>query len=222
MGVWRALQRRMWIAIAVLALYTGWLIGRHRGWSLGWHGWRTPESAISVPEGLGGRVKIVQFYAREGVVTEGGATVICYGVLNAKAVRIDPPIADIWPSLNHCIEVRPAQETRYTLTAQGADGTSVAQSFTLRTAADKALLPKITSFRVLACKKDYLGEPLFKLSFTDQNAEEVWVEPAVIPTLHRAPYGEFYATPGTYTLSVKGKYGHVARQKLTVEGSKCR
>jgi hypothetical protein len=222
MGALRAIQRWVWIAIAVLALYTGWVVGRHRGWSFGWHGWRTPDSAISVPEGLGGRVRIVQFYAREAVVTEGGSTVICYGVMNAKAVRIEPPVADIWPSLNHCIDVRPARETRYTLTAQGADGTSVSQSFTLQITADEALLPKITSFRVVNCRKDYLGEPLFKLSFTDQNAEEVSVDPAVIPTLHRSPYGEFYATPGTYTLSVKGKYGHFARQKLKVEAAKCK
>jgi len=212
----------MWIGIAALALYTGWLIVRHRGWSFGWHGWRTPASAIDVPEGLGGPVKIVQFYAREGVVTEGGSTVICYGVLNAKTVRIDPAVADVWPSMNHCIDVHPARETRYTLTAESADGSRVSESFTVQVEANAELLPKITSFHVIDCKKDYLGQPLFKLRFTDQNAEEVSVDPAVIPTLHRAPYGEFYATPGTYTLSVKGKYGHVARQVLKTDAATCR
>jgi hypothetical protein len=214
MGALHAIQRWLWIAIAVLAIYTGWLTGRHRGW---FHHAEMAGSAIAVPEGLGGRVKIVQFYAREGVITEGGSTVICYGVLNAKTVRIDPPIADVWPSMNRCVDARPARETRYTLTADGVEGGHVSESFTVQVAADAALLPKITSFRVVNCKKDYLGEPLFKLAFTDQNAEEVSVEPAVIPTLHRSPYGEFYATPGTYTLSVKGKYGHVARQQLTVK-----
>src|ERR1035438_4233627 len=37
-------------------------------------------------------VKILQFYARDGVLYEGKSTVICYGVVNAKSVTMDPPI----------------------------------------------------------------------------------------------------------------------------------
>lgn len=220
MDALRIIQRYVWIALAAMALYTAWLILAHRGW---WHrsdADGTPESALTVPGGLGGAVKIVQFYAREGVVTEGGATVICYGVMNASAVRIDPPVADVWPSLNRCIEVHPLRETRYTLTAEGTGGNHVSASFSVQVAPDAALLPKITAFKVVGCHKDYLGEPVFKLSFSDQNAETVNIEPAELPTLHGAPYGQFYVapkTPTTYTLKVTGKYGHVARQELTVD-----
>lgn len=226
MDAFRTIQRYVWIALAVAAVYTAWLIVTRRGW---WHGSNadgTPDSAITVPADLGGGVKIAQFYARDGVVTEGSNTVICYSVMNASAVRIDPPVADVWPSLNRCFDVRPMRETKYTLTAEGAGGKHVSESFIVQVAPDAALLPKITSFKVVGCHKDYLGEPVFKLSFADQNAETVNVEPPVLPTMHGAPYGQFYAapkTPTTYTLRVTGKYGHVARQELTVDpGTTCK
>ena len=220
MDALRTIQRYVWIALAVAALYTAWLIVTRRGWLDRSNEGGTPESAITVPAALGGDVKVVQFYARDGVVTEGGSTVICYSVMNATAVRIDPPVADVWPSLNRCFDVRPMRETRYTLVADGADGKHVSESFRVQVAPDAALLPKITSFKVVGCHKDYLGEPVFKVSFSDQNAETVDVEPPVLPTLHGAPYGQFYVAPkapATYTLKVTGKYGHVARQQLSVD-----
>src|ERR1700722_5561749 len=67
-------------------------------------------------------VKIIAFYARDTVVTEGGNTLLCYDVSNAKSVRIDPPVEGVSPSLTRCVEIRPKGETRYTLTAVGADG----------------------------------------------------------------------------------------------------
>ena len=225
MGAARAIVRYLWVVLLIGLLYNGWVLWNRRARWRGPKPYETPESAISVPEGIGGAVKIVQFYAREGVVTEGSATVLCYGVLNAKTVRLDPPDGDVWPSPNRCLAIHPMHETRYTLTAEGADGKHVSESFHVQVAADEALLPKITSFKVVSCKKDYLGEPIFKLRFSDQNAEEVSIEPKVLPTLHGAPYGDFYVSPGkstTYTLSVTGKYGHVARQQLTVEAAQCK
>lgn len=222
MGGLRVVVRYLWFAVVVAALYTGWLISSRRGWFTKSHADESSDSSISVPTDLGGKVKIVQFYAREGVVTEGNSTVLCYSVLNAKAVKLDPPAADVWPSQNRCVDIHPMRETRYTLTAEGTDGAHVSQSFNVQVAPEAAALPKITSFGIVSCKKDYLGEPLFKLRFTDQNAEEVSVEPKVLPTMHGAPYGEMYAPPGTYTLSVTGKHGHVARQSLTLTAAQCK
>ncbi len=165
-------------------------------------------------------VKITQFYARDAVVIEGGSTVLCYGVADAKSVRLDPPVEAISPSMNHCIEVRPKGETHYTLTAEGVDGRTVAQSVTVRVGADQATLPRITSFQIDGAKKDYSGQTVFSLSFAVQNAEEVSIDPAVFPTLHGAPSGQFSVKPDkttTYTLIVKGKNGHVARRELTVQ-----
>lgn len=165
-------------------------------------------------------MKITEFYARDAVVIEGGSTVLCYGVADAKAVRLDPLVDAISPSMSRCIEVRPKGETRYTLTAEGSDGQTVSQSITVRLGADQSALPRITSFQIDGTKKDYSGQTMFTLSFGVQNAEEVSIEPRVFPTLHGAPSGQFSVKPDkttTYTLIVKGKNGHVARQQLTVE-----
>lgn len=165
-------------------------------------------------------VKITAFYARDAVVVEGGSTVLCYGVANAKSVRLDPPVESISPSLNRCVEVRPKAETRYTLTAEGSLGQAVSESVTVRVGADQATLPRITSFQVEGTKKDYSGQTVFTLSFGVQNAEEVSIDPPVFPTLHGAPSGQFSVKPDkttTYTLIVKGKNDHVARQQLTVQ-----
>jgi hypothetical protein len=81
-------------------------------------------------------------------------------------------------------------------------------------------LPRITSFRIEGRQKDYSGQTIFTLSFGDQNADEVSITPPVFPPLHGAPSGQFYVMPDkttTYTLTVKSKNGHVARQQLTVD-----
>jgi hypothetical protein len=165
-------------------------------------------------------VKILAFYPRDAVVTEGEKTLLCYGVSNAASVRVDPPVDGVSPSLTRCVEIRPKAETRYTLTAVGADGQSVSQSVTVRIGTDTASLPKITSFKIEGTSKDYAGNTIYALSFADQNAEEVSISPPVFPTLHGAPSGQFSVKPEkttTYTLSVKGKNGRVAQKQLTVE-----
>jgi hypothetical protein len=171
-------------------------------------------------------VKILNFYAREGDVTEGSATVLCYAVENAKAVTMEPPSADgVWPSRNRCVEVRPTRETTYTLQAEGADGRTVSQSLNVEVKADQDALPRVSSFRIESCSRDYANKPIFKLSFSAGNVVEVSIDPPVFETLHGSPTGEFYVTPEkntTYTLIVTGKHGHVAKRDLTVDISKCR
>jgi hypothetical protein len=163
--------------------------------------------------------KILAFYPRDISITEGGVTLLCYGVSNAKSVRIAPPVDGVSPSPSRCVEVRPKGETRYTLTAEGSDGQAVSQSATIRVGADTAGLPKISSFKIDGTQKDYTGQTMYTLSFAAQNADEVSIAPPVFPTLHGAPSGQFSVKPDkttTYTLSAKGKYGHVAQRELTV------
>jgi hypothetical protein len=199
-------------ALAVAVLYAGWFfMNRPEPKPLAAGGDRA--------KGTSG-VKITGFYARDAVVKEGEATVLCYGVSNAKAVRMDPPVEGVSPSLNRCVEVRPKGDVSYTLTAEGSDGQVVTESVNLHVGADAAALPKITSFQITGAKKDYAGQTVFTLSFGVLNAEEVSIDPPVFPPLHGAPSGTFYVKPEkttTYTLSAKGKNGHVARQNLTVE-----
>jgi hypothetical protein len=180
---------------------------------------KPPVARVDQVKGASG-VKITGFYARDAVVKEGESTVLCYGVSNAKSARMDPPVEGVSPSLNRCVEVRPKGDTHYTLTAEGSDGRMVSESVNLHVGADAAALPKITSFQITGAKKDYAGQTVFTLSFGVLNGEEVSIDPPVFPPLHGAPSGTFSVKPEkttTYMLSVKGKNGHVARQKLTVE-----
>ena len=80
----------------------------------------------------GSAVKILQFYARDGVVEAGQQTVICYGVVNAKTIKIEPPVRGFSKAISNCVEVQPARTTDYVMTAEGEDGKTVTEKFTLR------------------------------------------------------------------------------------------
>jgi len=79
----------------------------------------------------GGPVRILEFYASSGAVLRGEMAMLCYGVENAKSVRISPLLRGIYPSANRCIEIVPEHTTHYTLLAEGYDGTVDARSLTL-------------------------------------------------------------------------------------------
>src|SRR4051794_16768653 len=89
-------------------------------------------------------LKIEQFYAREGEITDAESALVCYGVRNARSVRIDPPVARLTPSLIRCFTVEPKEDTTYTLTAEGADGAVDTASFQLK------VRPAPPVFRMLA------------------------------------------------------------------------
>jgi len=221
----RALESlSMRIAVAGATVYLGWIfLGRSELDRRSAQGGRpgTSSQASEFDRIYGGsEVKILQFYARDSAAIEGQGTVLCYGVLNAKSVRISPPVGGVDPAITRCVAVAPERETEYTLTAEGRDGRTVSASFVLPVRADPDTLPKIDHFRVVSRTKDYLGRPIFKLSYADRNAEEVSISPPVFAPMKKAPYGQFYVAPRettTYTLTVKGKFGHTATRQLTVE-----
>jgi hypothetical protein len=218
----------MRIAMAAAALYLGWtLLSRmaadRRFAERIEKRKAAKESAAANPEFEktygGSAVRILQFYARDANVVEGGKTVLCYGVVNARAVRIDPPVSGVSPALNRCLEVAPDRETRYTLTAEGTDGRIVSESFVLGVKADPETLPQITYFGITGRKMEREGE-LISMSFQTRNAVQVSIDPEAFPPLSGAPYGHFYVAPKqttTYTLTVLGKRGHKAQKSVTVE-----
>jgi len=180
-----------------------------------------PDGFAEFERAYGGTaVKIVQFYSREGTLFEGSTTVLCYGLANARSVRIEPPVeGGVSVAINNCVEVAPEHDTRYTLTAEGNDGRTVSQSFVLQVRPDPATLPKITSFRIAKHEIDD-GRHIFSLTFSQRNGELVDIDPPAFPTLHGSPTGSFYVSPEkttTYTLTVTGKKGRQDRRQLTVE-----
>jgi hypothetical protein len=164
-------------------------------------------------------LRILMFYSPAGDLMEGDRATICYGVLNAASVRIEPPLDGVGVSVNRCVAAAPSEDTRYTLIATGKDGSVASESFVIRTHPDPYTLPNIKVFRIVRAEKDP-SRHVFLLSFTVENAEEVSIEPRVFAPMGRSVGGSFYVAPEkttTYTLTVTGKQGRQVTQQLTVQ-----
>ena len=125
----------LWLAVAIAAAELGWTwLERHEGnLRIGRTiaGLRGRSGVGDLPE-TGSSVKIVQFYARSGEIVEGERDVICYGVHNAKAVRLEPEVERLSPALVRCFWVDPREDTTYRMIADGEDGSHAEASFTVR------------------------------------------------------------------------------------------
>lgn len=122
--------------VVLAALYMAWVFASR------WNDNRRIEQAASaqrskldreITELYGtGRLKILSFYVSPGLIRHGEKALVCYGVVNARTVRLDPAVERVWPSASRCFTVMPDRETRYTLTAEDADGHSASESFVLQ------------------------------------------------------------------------------------------
>ncbi len=112
---WTWLQRHE----ATVRMERGLLAGRRRA---------EPQGVDSTGTG----VRITQFYARAGEMTDAERNLVCYGVVNAQSVRMEPPVENLTPSPNRCFWVEPQQDTTYTLFATGSDGSQDSATFQLR------------------------------------------------------------------------------------------
>lgn len=80
-------------------------------------------------EQLGGKeLSIQSFYAIPGAIHQGESVQLCYGVANAKNVKLEPQPHAVWPSYAYCVDASPAKSTTYTLTISDASGNIKTQS----------------------------------------------------------------------------------------------
>jgi len=80
-------------------------------------------------EQLGGKELAIQnFYASPGTIHKGESVQLCYGVANAKNVKLEPQPNAVWPSYAYCVNVSPAKNTTYTLTISDASGNTKTES----------------------------------------------------------------------------------------------
>jgi hypothetical protein len=87
------------------------------------------ESDRQALEQFGGKELAIQsFYVTPGLIHRGENARLCYGVANARAVKLEPRTEPVWPSYSHCVNVSPNKDTTYTLTAIDAQGKSVTQT----------------------------------------------------------------------------------------------
>jgi hypothetical protein len=79
-------------------------------------------------EQLGGKeFAILSFYASPTAIRRGDSAQLCYGVANAKSVRLEPQTQPVWPSVAHCVDVSPTTSTTYKLTIKDGAGKTQSQ-----------------------------------------------------------------------------------------------
>jgi hypothetical protein len=126
----RWIQPFLWVASALAVAYTAWVF-TGRVFERKKLNQRTQQQAANPEfERLygGDTVRILQFYARDGAISRGQSTLLCYGVLNATSVRLSPALDGVYPSAGRCLEISPAQTTTYQITAEGPKGPPVSGS----------------------------------------------------------------------------------------------
>jgi len=165
-----------------------------------------------LPE-AGPGVKILHFYASAGELFRGDHAVICYGVQNASAVRLEPPVEEITPSRNRCIAVEPQKTTTYTLRVMGADGAEVSESFTIRVNPPP---PKIL-FVAINKTEFRRGEPL-AICYGVVNASSVRLDPLGwdLKPGEKMCVQTFAVATVTYTLTATGAEGRIDSEKFKI------
>ena len=158
--------------------------------------------------------KITQLYAPQPTVAAGESAKICYGVENAKAVWISPPMTELSPALARCVEVGPKAKTTYTLTVEGADGKRINQDITIDIGAARA---KIVNINISAL--DVKAGDTVSVCYTVENARSVSIDP---PGYHGGakPKGCVAHQPQkttTYTVAVTGASGERDQEQVTVK-----
>ena len=125
---------KLWVALGLLVAI--WALGTVRQTES--RNWIRPVGTRPGP------VRIVQFYASVRTLIAGDKALLCYGVENAKSVRIAPLLQSVYPSFNRCVEIGPEHTTHYTILAEGFDGRVAVKSFVLPVEA-APLPPRILS-----------------------------------------------------------------------------
>ena len=122
----RKAYRVIWVTAAIACLYLGWTY--YSRWKAG----RALVERLVQPKAAkdraiadaygGGRLKLLDFYAVPGEIRRGAKAQLCYGIANATAVRIEPPVENVWLSFGRCVDVSPKSDTVYKLIARDAAG----------------------------------------------------------------------------------------------------
>ena len=118
-----------WIPVLLAVLYVGWTFySRHSDEADAQKRAAQKEAQAyrkTIQQAGGESLKINSFYVNPGVASKGSKILLCYSVVNATKVRIEPNGPEIHPSLSYCAEATPKSSTTYILTAEDDQGNSV-------------------------------------------------------------------------------------------------
>jgi hypothetical protein len=168
-----------------------------------------PAGAAKAPE----PVRITNFYASPENPFRGEKAMLCYGVENADAVTLDPPVDRVWPALTHCIEVVPAKGTTYTLTASRGASTA-SQSVTVTPGP-----PRMKLIEVSINKLEVARGEMVTVCYKARNASEVTIRPGVY-MLHGPDSGCVADQPEadtTYVVTAVGPGGQRDSERVTAK-----
>jgi len=124
-------------AIAVSVLFLGWVL-LSRGPAVTQTAAAAPVAAAAEKTAAtlayygNGKLKVLSFYASPVEVRRGSRALVCYGVSNASAVRIEPALGETWPSTSRCVEVTATKDTEYKMTAQDSAGHEEVRTVSLK------------------------------------------------------------------------------------------
>jgi len=91
------------------------------------------EQARRTLELMGGTdLKILNWYVSPPMIHPGAATNLCYSVVGAKVVRMEPAVKELYPAFSHCIQVSPRKDTEYKLFAEDGNGHAVTASLRVK------------------------------------------------------------------------------------------
>src|SRR5713101_8338488 len=129
-----------WTALAIVALVVGWILFsrwlENRNMETRAKQERTQkqleQDRIALEQFGGKDLSIQNFYVSPGTIRRGETVQLCYGVANAKTVKLEPQSNPVWPSYSRCVDVTPIKSTIYTLTIADPAGNSRTQSLEVK------------------------------------------------------------------------------------------
>jgi hypothetical protein len=86
------------------------------------------QDRIALEQFGGKELAIQSFYASPGTIRRGETVQLCYGVANAKTVKLEPQSNPVWPSYSRCVDATPTKSITYTLTIADAAGNTKSQT----------------------------------------------------------------------------------------------
>lgn len=155
--------------------------------------------------------KITSFYASPPSIYKGEETLLCYGVEDAKWVKLDPPVEKLTPSFTRCFSVKPEKTTHYTLSVEGASqGVDV-------TVGPPAPKPVEMIRLFVADKPEVAAGERVTLCYGLVKAKSAELNGKSVPVSERRCFQEQVTASTTFRLVVTGEDGKQQEADLSVK-----
>jgi hypothetical protein len=172
-----------------------------------------PVSTSAAAQQTAAPVRITQFYATEPKLSPGDKELLCYGVENAKTVRLSPGSQELSAALSRCVEVDPKETTTYTLTAEGDSGAPASKEVTVTMGSPRVKIVEVTVSSLAVKAGDAVS-----LCYNVRWAKSVAISPIGFhggASNHACTMVQPRKTT-TYTVSAVGPSGDKDEQPVTV------